>query len=97
MQFFENIFSLDFFISWLSYSTYSIITGSGTQHVSFKENFYVKAKQVFHVDSFYISLMGMGLSTLKESASALSDIHIYRTSSNLYTPDSVSLTHQLYL
>ena len=56
MRFFENIFSLDFLTFWLIYSTYSIITGSGTQQFNFIEKFCVK--QVFHVDSFYISLMG---------------------------------------
>ena len=43
MQFFKNIFSLDFFTFWLSYSRYSIITGSGTRQVSFMEKFYGKA------------------------------------------------------
>ena len=43
MRFFENIFSLDFLTFWLSYSTYSITTGSGTQQVNFMEKF-----QVFH-------------------------------------------------
>ena len=32
---------------------------------------------IFNVDSFYISLMGTGLSTLNESASALSDLYYY--------------------
>ena len=43
MRFFENIFSLGFLTFWLSYSTYSIITGSGTQQVNFMEKFCVKA------------------------------------------------------
>ena len=43
MRFFENIFSLDFLTCWLSYSTYSIITGSRTQQVNFMEKFCVKA------------------------------------------------------
>ena len=43
MRFFENIFCQDFLTFWLSYSTYSIITGSGTQQVSFMEKFCVKA------------------------------------------------------
>ena len=42
-RFFENSFSLDFLNCWLSYSTYSIITGSGTQQVNFMEKFCVKA------------------------------------------------------
>ena len=55
MQFFENIFSLDFFsFFWLSYSTYSIITGSGTQQVNFMEKFGVKAG-ISCIDSFCIS------------------------------------------
>ena len=37
MRFFENNFSLDFLTFWPSYSIYSIITGSGTQQVSFME------------------------------------------------------------
>ena len=44
MRLFENIFSLDFFLTFrLSYSIYSIITGSRTQQVSFMENVCVKA------------------------------------------------------
>ena len=43
MRNFENIFSLDFLTFWLSYSTYSSITGSGTQQVNFMEKFCVKA------------------------------------------------------
>ena len=44
IQFFENIFFSSFFLTlWLSYSTYSIITGSGTQQVNFMEKFFVKA------------------------------------------------------
>ena len=43
IRFFENIFSLDYLTFWLSYSIYSIITGSGTQQVSFMEKFCVKA------------------------------------------------------
>ena len=43
MRFFENIFSLDFLTFWLSYSIYSIITGSGTQQANFMEKFCVKA------------------------------------------------------
>ena len=43
MRFFENIFSLDFFLTfWLSYSAYSIISGSGTQQFIFMEKFGVK-------------------------------------------------------
>ena len=41
MRFFENVFSLDILTFWLSYSIYSIITGSGTQQVSFMEIFCV--------------------------------------------------------
>ena len=58
MRFFEYIFSLDCLTFWLSYSTFSIITGSGTQPVNFMEKFC--AKQVFRVDSFCISPMGTG-------------------------------------
>ena len=73
MRFFENIISLDFFLTfWLSYSIYSII-GSGTQQVSFMEKFCVKA--VFQVDSFCISPMGAGGKPQIESATALSDTH----------------------
>ena len=43
MRFFENNFSQNFLSFWLSYSTYSIITGSGTQQVNFMEKFCVKA------------------------------------------------------
>ena len=43
MRFFENIFFMDFLTFWFSYSTYSIITGSGTQQDNFKEKFCVKA------------------------------------------------------
>ena len=42
-RFFENIFSLNFLTFRLSYSTYSIITASGTQQVNFMEKFCVKA------------------------------------------------------
>ena len=41
---FLKIFFLCIFLTfWLSYSIYSIITGSGTQQVNFKEKFCVKA------------------------------------------------------
>ena len=40
---FEKKISLDFLTFWLSYSIYSIISGSGTQQVSFMEKFCVKA------------------------------------------------------
>ena len=57
-----NIFSPDLLTFWLSYSTFSIITGSGTQQVNFMGKFCIK--EVFDVDSFYISLMGTGWLTL---------------------------------
>ena len=43
MRFFGNILSLNFLSFWLSYRTYSIITGSGTPQVNFMEKFWVKA------------------------------------------------------
>ena len=42
-DFLKIFFSLDFLTFWLSYSIYSIITGSGTQQVNFMEKFCVKA------------------------------------------------------
>ena len=42
MRFIEKMFSLDFLTFWLSYSTYSIITGSGTQQVDIMEKCCVK-------------------------------------------------------
>ena len=41
--FFEKNYFQNFLTFWLSYSTYSIYTGSGTQQVNFMEKFCVKA------------------------------------------------------
>ena len=43
MRFFKNNISLDFLTFWLSYSTYRIVTGSGSQQVNFMKKFCVKA------------------------------------------------------
>ena len=62
MRFFENIFSLDVLTFWLSYSTYSIITSSGTQQIIFMEKFGVKAG--ISCRFICISLIDTGWSTL---------------------------------
>ena len=75
MRFFENIFSLDF----LPFSTYSIITGSGTQQVNFKERFCVKAGISFRF--ILCERYGYGVVNPKWRVTALSDIDIVHETS----------------